>query len=537
VVQLIHLFFSKAFTVMKMKLYFFALMTLLSLMGRTQAGELDLAFGINGYQRMNFTRWADVPKAMTINSDQNLLITGYSQSLGGEDFYTVSLNPDGQLNNSFAGDGSVVTNTTGQEYAYDIPRDIATRPTGETVVAVLGSANYIDLAIFQFDSFGSPDPNFGSNGIAHILGLDLGSSMVDIAVLADGKLLLSIASLLNGETKLIMIKLLTTGELDSSFGVNGILESAPVPITLNLEFFHVENFGDKVVIGGSVNVATEDLCLIEFNLDGTLENSFGANGIKVIQLAGEQHLKDLEIQSDGKILGCGNDFDLETESSDSNAILFRLLNNGQLDTDFGGTGIIIPQINTQFVFADNIKALSSGGILMAGTVGVGFNTNFLAMRFNTLGEMDMTFSGDGMNQFFMGETFGETVDMVIQSDGKAVLTAYALTATSIETVVIRILSDTPASIDNITRSNLGTKVFPNPLSGNIIQISFENVDARYTDIQIFNITGDLIYSKIKLGVQSENVVKIELPEGVPNGMYFISLLVNGVVFRDKFCKI
>jgi uncharacterized delta-60 repeat protein len=522
---------------MKMKFYFFALMSLLSLMGRTQAGELDMTFGLNGYQRMNFSRWADVPKAMTINSDQNILITGYSQSLGGEDFYTVSLNTDGQLNNSFAGNGSVVTNTTGEEYAYDIPQDIAARPTGETVVAVFGSANYTDLAIFQFDSFGSPDLNFGSNGVVHILGLDLGSSKVDIAVLADGKLLLSIASLLDGETKLIMVKLLTTGELDGSFGVNGIIESGPVPITLNPEFFDVENFGDKVIIGGSVNVISEDLCLIEFNLDGSLDNGFGANGIKVIQLAGEQRLNDLEIQSDGKILGCGNDFDLETESSDSNAILFRLLDNGQLDTDFGGTGIILPQINTQFVFADNIKALSSGRILMAGTVGVGFNTHFLAMRFNSSGEPDVTFSGDGMNQFFMGETFGETVDMVIQADDKAVMTAYALTASSIETVVIRILSDTPASVGSITKNGLVAKVFPNPLSGNVIQMSCGMSGLKYANIEIYNSGGHLIYSKMKFDVQDGNAIKIELPDDLPAGMYFISLKGQDIWIHEKFSKI
>ena len=96
-----------------------------------------------------------------------------------------------------------------------------------------------------------------------------------------------------------------------------------------------------------------------FAQPGTLDNTFGSNGITISLIAAGRYddLIKIQIQSDGKIVAAGR-----------NAVLARYQTSGNLDSSFGNNGIaVIPplQSNASDFFSD-LKLLPNGQIVVAG---------------------------------------------------------------------------------------------------------------------------------------------------------------------------
>ena len=160
-----------------------------------------------------------------------------------------------------------------------------------------------------------------------------------------------------------------SGTIDPSFGVNGKI---------------VENFGfayfkvtcgavqsdGRIIIGGAAENGTNgynniDFFLIRFNANGTIDNSFGTNGIAYadIRNKSQDYPERVVLLPNGKILVTGgtflflNDYDYSTSMA-----LFTV--NGQLDAGFNGTGTLYTPYLIPGSFID-VKAQADGKILIA----------------------------------------------------------------------------------------------------------------------------------------------------------------------------
>ena len=82
-----------------------------------------------------------------------------------------------------------------------------------------------------------------------------------------------------------------------------------------------------MVVGQNYNGTDNDIVIIRYNNDGTLDSSFGATGIVTTDLGGNDIAYNLSIDANGDILVTG--------SSDNNFMLVRYLSSGTIDTGFG----------------------------------------------------------------------------------------------------------------------------------------------------------------------------------------------------------
>lgn len=92
----------------------------------------------------------------------------------------------------------------------------------------------------------------------------------------------------------------------------------------------------KVVIGGtSSNGTNNDFALARYNVDGSLDTSFGGDG-KVMTKVGtyDDEIYGVAIQPDGKIVAAGRSWN----GSNYDVALVRYLADGSLDTSFNATG-------------------------------------------------------------------------------------------------------------------------------------------------------------------------------------------------------
>ncbi len=154
-----------------------------------------------------------------------------------------------------------------------------------------------------FAAGGTLDPTFGTNGIVTTKFNGMPSSARDIALQSDGKIIiLGYASLGEEQYAKVLTRYNSNGTLDTSFGVNGI---SPIEVASFSGMKIALQPDGKLIVGGS---SGGDFAVVRYNSNGTLDTSFGTNGMGVIDLFSEsrQSPADLAIQPDGKIVMVGD---------------------------------------------------------------------------------------------------------------------------------------------------------------------------------------------------------------------------------------
>lgn len=118
---------------------------------------------------------------------------------------------------------------------------------------------------------------------------------------------------------------------------------------------------------------------------GSLVSDFGNGGIANVTSANEA--KSLLVQADGKII--------TAYTNSGNFQLRRQLSDGFVDTAFGSSGVVTTDAGYTEEFYD-LSVQPDGKIIAAGSSQVGpQRTDFLAVRYQTDGSLDTSFSGDG----------------------------------------------------------------------------------------------------------------------------------------------
>lgn len=225
--------------------------------------------------------------------------------------------------------------------------------------------------------------------------------------------------------------IMVSSALDAAFGATGKMSTAIGGIdTINA--LEIQADGKILVAGASLNGVKTDFALARYMSDGTLDSTFGTNGIVVTPLGGSAEINALSIQPDGKIIAGG---DTDTISSSAFA-LARYHANGTLDISFGhfGSGIVT---ETPGVIDNRLNALKLQGdkILVGGissvpidtTIPSGIRTAFTLMRFQANGSVDSLFgpNGDGIVKTVVQPSgtklSGEINALALQSTGEIVV--------------------------------------------------------------------------------------------------------------------
>jgi uncharacterized delta-60 repeat protein len=223
--------------------------------------------------------------------------------LVGSDFNLMRYNTDGSLDVTFGANGSV----NGFLSFGPSSREVAIQSDGKILVSGYGSGNYangINTFLLRFDSDGRPDTNFGVNGVA-IANYGADSYNWGLALQADGKVLVVGTSDFN----FAIARFNIDGTLDSTFGTGGLVTTNFGRMSSSYGMNIALKPDGKIVVLGLTLVGNSYASAIaQYNADGMLDTSFGINGqvISGIALDGSHVASnDLAIQTDGKILAAG----------------------------------------------------------------------------------------------------------------------------------------------------------------------------------------------------------------------------------------
>ena len=245
------------------------------------------------------------------------------------------------------------------------------------------------------------------------------------------------------------------GTLDADLNANGKVTS---------DFFGARDVGfastvqqdGKIIVAGYTdeNIGSVlKLAIARYHPDGTLDNSFGLNGLSsIFFVIGE----DVVLQQDGKIVVVGYGSDVIFDF-----IVMRFNSDGSRDSTFLNNGIVSTDFGEN-EFAQSVAIQDDGKIVVAGYARDGINFDFAIARYNADGTLDNTFSFDGKVKADFGNTddFGQSIS--IQSDGKIVVTGEAR-ASSIIGDFAAVRFNTDGTLDNTfgTNGKVTTDIFQN----------------------------------------------------------------------------
>jgi uncharacterized delta-60 repeat protein len=160
-----------------------------------------------------------------------------------------------------------------------------------------------DFLVVRFNPDGTKDQGFGFLGFNLVNfagGDDTGNAL---ALAPDGKLVMA-GPVWNGTRYVIGVARFTTnGVLDGTFDGDGrLMTEWPGPGSLGVTAVVVQP-DRKIVVGGHVN---DNFALMRLAEDGSLDLSFGAQGVTITDLGGYDNLNALALTTDGWLYAAGS---------------------------------------------------------------------------------------------------------------------------------------------------------------------------------------------------------------------------------------
>ncbi len=378
-----------------------------------QDGTLDMTFGINGLVRMDITNSNDVLKAIRIQPDGKILVVGYTSDGITDNICLARFNSDGTLDVGFGLNG--ITKT--QLAFTSIGSDIQIQSDGKICVAGhtwSGSENVFVLT--RYHPNGTPDMGFGNSGMITTTFPGKSAVAKALQIQNDGKIVLAghAYTLDNDLDEFALARYTTNGVLDATFGSNGLVMTSLQPNSQNVVNSIKIDVDGKIVAGGFSN---SKMAVVRYNSNGDLDQSFGLNGVALAAPAvtGNSIINELVISMDGSILGGGFSTD-----NFSDHTLVKFTPQGILDNAFGQNGISITSVSP---FQDGISAielLPDNKILASGNVFDDSIFKFSLARFDATGTLDPAFGNGGFVTLAIDSVFNYNTAMAVQSDGKIV---------------------------------------------------------------------------------------------------------------------
>jgi len=130
------------------------------------------------------------------------------------------------------------------------------------------------------------------------------------------------------------------GSLDPTFGTAGKVLVSINSGEAKAHSIALQSDGKIIAVGHSTSPLTgKDFTIVRLLSDGTLDNTFGTNGIVTtdVQLGSEDYAYSVALQADGKIILAGSSDD----GVNRNAALVRYNSDGTIYSTFGVNGIVL----------------------------------------------------------------------------------------------------------------------------------------------------------------------------------------------------
>ena len=327
--------------------------------------DLDNSFDGDGIAALD---WGgdDFATDVLVQPDGRIVVPGSGGS--GEDFIVARLGSDGSPDPGFLGNGFTVLPMSGFDEA-----DAVTRQADGKIVAAGytdDAANLSKGVIVRVNPDGNLDGSFAADGVATIDAGGNTNAVTELLIQPDGKILA--AGYGGPGFDGVVTRLNPNGLADTSFDGDG-RATFDFGGTNYVDAIARQSDGKLVVLGWTL--APAGMWLVRLNVDGSLDTSFDGDGRKPLPLATGAIGYDLLVQPDGKLVLIGGedgqgflvsrltpDGSFDESFADRQGI--TAINFGASDSDYPGAGAVL-QANGKIIVAGYSQTGASRQIAVA----------------------------------------------------------------------------------------------------------------------------------------------------------------------------
>ena len=274
-----------------------------------QNGSLDTTFDVDGKVLTAVgTSTHDFLNSIAIQPDGKIVAEGRNQQIGnGNEFHSVvRYNQNGSLDTTFDTDGKLFP-------TINISNDVAVQPDGKIVLAGGGSEDGISgFMIARLNPNGSFDNSFDGDGRV-VTPVVRGDVAHCVTIQPDGKIVAAGSSYRqsNSSYDFSVVRYNANGSLDTTFDTDGKIVTVFGDSSV-INDIAVQPDGKILAAGTVFNNGRGDFGLVRYNLDGSPDSSYGTGGKVRLDIVGnnDDTLLGIALDSNNKamVVGRGNNF-------------------------------------------------------------------------------------------------------------------------------------------------------------------------------------------------------------------------------------
>lgn len=507
-------------------------------------GGFDQTFGNYGYtleELNNLSVFMTGKGSVSLQSDGKIVTyTQFGEDYGKSDILIMRHNPDGTLDTSYGDNGHLRMSPLNKSF-FSFDSKIVEDDNLLILAYTYGSEGG-NMFLMKLDSNGNPVTSFGTNGYVTFNKQANWTLVVrSMAVQPDGKIVVG-GEYGEGDYSSCILRFMPDGQLDSSFGDNGMV--------INESYDHLGYL--SMSVGESVCIAPDGriyLCgwrtspdeywgsvynskIICVDQDGNFVTTFGENGVleysfsEVIDV-----IQDSEVMPDGKLLVGGQaEIYVEDPSEGPNYELFlaRFNEDGSFDESFGNDGVTKVQYQEDsYHYCSEIAVAEDGQVFIGGYFWDELK-DILITGFNADGTLNQDFGENGFTYItFGGDKTSCITDLAMQPDGKLVAIGhyeheetfadyfFGRFHTSLSLVGVE---------ENVIES--GVTAYPNPA---VNEVRFMNI-ANECIANVYDAMGRMVMCETVSANGVMNVSKLN------SGNYFVELINGSQIIKTRFTK-
>lgn len=328
------------------------------------AGKLDNTFGKDGVASVNVAiggKAAEIARAVVVQANGKIVIAGpveHDATASGDaakdtDVALVRFDNTGKLDTAFGKGGVAVVDygtgkaTSATAFVGDTSWGLGSLSDnklvlwGSKLTDVAGKTN-TDYIMTGLTDAGVVDTGFGTAGkVVLNAGSSSSSAPRNLLVQADGKIVATGYSEIDGVVQPVLVRMDAKGQLDKAFGKDGLATNkvlAGVTESYNL----AQQGSDYIMAGyGRGADATEkvDLVVYRFKANGTLDASFGTDGKSRVDIAKEDdRARNVMVLPNGNILAAGSG---KKTAANVDGMLVLMDKDGKFINEFGDKGALV----------------------------------------------------------------------------------------------------------------------------------------------------------------------------------------------------
>ncbi len=232
---------------------------------------------------------------------------------------------DVALDPTFSGNGKVI---------------VADRNSGTSALARHGDSTYAAgsrslgdkhwLFVTKLDANGDLDPSFSQDGVRYLPMEAEDYPLAGLTVDENGLPLVAAQS----RKHLVVLRLTTDGALDTNFSANGMRRFRDPGSALFFDPDIVVDSHNRVVVGDMIDTKQGlDVHIRRFLPDGTLDDSWSGDGLKVVDNGDVDWMEGLVVDGGDRVI-LGSDL-----GGKSPALVYRFRRNGAADASFSDDGV------------------------------------------------------------------------------------------------------------------------------------------------------------------------------------------------------